>query len=81
MYLYFYALLNNTILVQEDMSHLYLELEPTPKKVLKSLRFPESMTPEELPLEVTLEETCVGNERPRKFGIISKIQYWFRSDL
>jgi len=43
----FFKVLSNTKLVEEDMSEMYERLDPSPKKVLKCLRFSDQMTPEE----------------------------------
>ena len=65
----FYALLINTTLVQEDMSQFYLQLEPTPKKVLKSLRFPESMTPEEITRSSHFKKLVREMDDPEYLGL------------
>lgn len=43
----FFKVLSNTMLVEEDMSEMYERLDPSPKKVLKCLRFSDQMTPDE----------------------------------
>ena len=43
----FFKVLNATPLVQEDLSVLISELEPTPKKVLSAIKFPEEMSSDE----------------------------------
>ena len=43
----FYKVLNSTVLVQQDFAAMYSRLEPSPRKVLNSLQFPEQMTSDE----------------------------------
>jgi hypothetical protein len=43
----FHKVLSTTPLVGEDMAEMYANLEPTPRKVMNSLQFPEAMSQEE----------------------------------
>lgn len=65
----FYKVLNATILVQEDMSVLYSTLEPTPKKVLNSIKFPEQMSSEEKTLSQYLKKLVREMDDPQNLQL------------
>lgn len=65
----FYKVLNATILVQEDMSVLYSTLEPTPKKVLNSIKFPEQMSSEEKTLSQYLKKLVREMDDPQSLQL------------
>ncbi|XP_078333019.1 uncharacterized protein LOC111100619 isoform X2 [Crassostrea virginica] len=65
----FFKVLNATPLVQEDLSVLYSELEPTPKKVLSAIKFPEEMSSDEKVLSQYLKRLVREMDDPQNLQL------------
>ncbi|OWF36924.1 hypothetical protein KP79_PYT02640 [Mizuhopecten yessoensis] len=65
----FYKLLHTMSLVQEDMSVIYAKLQPSPKKVLKYLRFSEEMSQAETTLSLHVKKLVREMDDPQYLGL------------
>ena len=65
----FYKVLSSSSLTHQDLSVLYSKLQPSPKKVMKSLKLPEVMSQDETVLSSHVKKLVWEMDDPEYLGL------------